>query len=185
MVRPEHLNAIRTYEKLRKGHPVDAAAVQRLYDVLTAGTHVARGHKHLPPDAPETLTWDDLTGNFGLNKALKIEPWYDVLGIPENRKYYYRSLLRHGYKLGEEARITLSTIHSVKGGEADNVILLNGMARRTAAEFEERQDPEHRVFYVGVTRTRGNLYILDSSAKDSYPFPKSSEPPSWVESLVP
>jgi len=55
-------------------------------------------------------------------------------------------------------RIKLSTIHGAKGGEADNVVLFTDL---TTAALKERGDDIHRVFYVGVTRTRQNLYIVE------------------------
>ena len=56
-------------------------------------------------------------------------------------------------------RIKLSTIHGTKGGEAENVVLLTDL---TYAAIQSSQvDDLHRVFYVGVTRTKNNLYLID------------------------
>ena len=68
-----------------------------------------------------------------------------------------------GEKLSKDARVKLSTIHAAKGGEADNVLLIldNTKTIREASEKSiEKFDEEHRVWYVGVTRTKQNLYIM-------------------------
>ena len=72
-------------------------------------------------------------------------------------------MLRNGEKLSKDARIQLSTIHSAKGGEATNVLLIldNTKPIREATEKSfEKEDEENRVWYVGVTRTSQNLYIM-------------------------
>ena len=66
-------------------------------------------------------------------------------------------------KLSEGARVKLSTIHSAKGGEADNVLLILDNTEKIREAIEkspEKADEEHRVWYVGVTRTKQNLYIM-------------------------
>lgn len=65
--------------------------------------------------------------------------------------------------LHSEVRIHLSTIHSQKGREADNVIVVGSTTRRSAISFFESQeafDSELRVWYVAMTRSRQNLYII-------------------------
>lgn len=61
-------------------------------------------------------------------------------------------------------RLILGTIHSVKGGEADSVILCPdvSLAARKAPQAEER-DALTRLFYVGLTRTRNRLVVLGAS----------------------
>jgi superfamily I DNA/RNA helicase len=55
-------------------------------------------------------------------------------------------------------RIKLSTIHGTKGGEAENVVLFRDL---TAAALKSAGDDLHRVFYVGVTRTKSSLYLVE------------------------
>jgi len=62
----------------------------------------------------------------------------------------------------EGPRVTLSTLHSAKGLEFDTVYIAGAVEglipherSKTAAELEE----ECRLFYVGATRARHNLYI--------------------------
>jgi len=90
-------------------------------------------------------------------------PWYDVFTVDPEECLYIREMLRNGEKLSKDARIQLSTIHSAKGGEATNVLLIldNTKTIREATEKSfEKADEENRVWYVGVTRTSQNLYIM-------------------------
>jgi superfamily I DNA/RNA helicase len=56
-------------------------------------------------------------------------------------------------------RIKISTIHKAKGGEADNVALLLDSSR--ACANSEDQDAEVRTFYVGLTRAKKSLHIIE------------------------
>jgi DNA helicase-2/ATP-dependent DNA helicase PcrA len=56
-------------------------------------------------------------------------------------------------------RIRFCTIHASKGLEADNVVLFSDV---TSATFEHiSDDAEHRVWYVGLTRARRTLYVIE------------------------
>ena len=65
-------------------------------------------------------------------------------------------------------QILISTIHQVKGGEADNVALLLDSTRRTVLNTYDNIDDELRVLYVGVTRAKKNLFLIDSTSKYGY-----------------
>ena len=58
-------------------------------------------------------------------------------------------------------QVELCTIHSAKGREANNVVLINGMTNRTADNWARNRDSELRVFYVGATRARESLTVVD------------------------
>ena len=103
---------------------------------------------------------------FGFDKNI---PWYDVFVSDYEECLYIREMLSNEEELNKEARIKLSTIHSAKGGEADNVLLIldNTKTIRDAVEKSfDKQDEEHRVWYVGVTRTKQNLYIMAAKKED-------------------
>ena len=91
--------------------------------------------------------------------------WFDVFTVDPEECLYIREMLRHGEDLSKDARVKLSTIHSAKGGEATNVLLIldNTKTIREAAEkSQDKEDEENRVWYVGVTRTSQNLYIMSA-----------------------
>jgi superfamily I DNA/RNA helicase len=86
-------------------------------------------------------------------------PWFEALDkIPNNDRIYITALLRRGEKFNAVPRIKLSTIHGTKGGEADNVVLMTDLTR---AAMDSPGDDLHRVFYVGITRTKQNLFIIE------------------------
>jgi superfamily I DNA/RNA helicase len=95
--------------------------------------------------------------------------WYDAFKLAgEKEKLYIKNMLDNGENLDEPARIWLSTIHAAKGGEEDNVILCLDMGDKilkAIKKSQNKQDEEHRVWYVGTTRARNNLYKLKAKIK--------------------
>ena len=101
-----------------------------------------------------------------MNLSLK---WYDVFNkLTDSQITYMKLLLLNGENPTEDARIKVSTIHGAKGGEATNVVLfLNETANtiKGAKKSAAKQDEEYRVWYVGITRTMKNLYLIKSPNK--------------------
>lgn len=67
-------------------------------------------------------------------------------------------------ELNVKPKVTLGTIHSVKGGEADHVWIDATTSRRCYNEFlnnKEFRDDEYRISYVGITRSKNTVGILD------------------------
>jgi len=97
--------------------------------------------------------------------------WHHALDkLSQEEKSYFITALKNGEKLTQEPRIKISTIHSIKGGEADNVVLCTDMAYRTWEEYQNNEDDEARVWYVAVTRTKSNLFILSPMTSMAYPL---------------
>lgn len=97
------------------------------------------------------------------------KPWYETfIYLPFPVKEYYKSVLRNGYNLREKPKIHVGTIHSVKGGEADNVVIMTDMSAKTYNSYLEEADDEHRVFYVGATRAKENLHIILQNSNKGY-----------------
>jgi superfamily I DNA/RNA helicase len=81
-----------------------------------------------------------------------------IIALEQNVKLY-------GVDMGT---VTVSTIHSIKGGEADTVVLLQNTL--SIVEETEVNDPdeERRVWYVAATRAKTRLIITklaDSSRR--------------------
>lgn len=66
--------------------------------------------------------------------------------------------------------IRISTIHGVKGDEADNVVLLSDISGLVKKTLDIDEDAEHRVFYVAVTRAKKRLYIVQPTTRLYYPY---------------
>ena len=97
--------------------------------------------------------------------------WHEALTrIPLEDRETYIAMLRRGESLTKPPRVNINTIHAVKGGEADNVLLLSDMTYRTAEGYNVNPDNEHRVFYVGVTRAKKTLHIIEQQESAGYNF---------------
>lgn len=66
--------------------------------------------------------------------------------------------------------VNISTIHTVKGDEADVVVLMSDISRAVASQLDFDEDSEHRVFYVAATRARERLIIVQPQTKLYYPY---------------
>ena len=107
---------------------------------------------------------DQLIKDYGLQVKLD---WFEAFDdCSTNRKEYIRAMRRNGESLKDNPRIHLSTIHSVKGGEKQNVVLLTDLTHNTNKAYEKNPDDENRLFYVGATRAKENLHIIQP--KDDY-----------------
>ncbi len=101
-------------------------------------------------------------------------PFYETNLFTEGRKWVYASYIeKYGLdKLQEMCKwnpqVLVSTIHFVKGGEAKNVAILLDSTARSYGEIYDNLDSELRVLYVGVTRARENLFLIDSKSNFGY-----------------
>lgn len=97
--------------------------------------------------------------------------WHEALaGIDVKRRAYYLTAMRRGDIITRTPRIHVDTVHSVKGGEADHVAILTDVTARTHKSFRATPDDEWRVWYVGITRTRGDLHIVRPRTIRHYPI---------------
>jgi DNA helicase-2/ATP-dependent DNA helicase PcrA len=171
-VNHEHLQTINTWERLRKGQTVDHASAQGVYNLLVGVKDIKRGCKNLPDI--DKFNMSDLTSNHGLLVDSTVE-WYRAFvnskALTPRKIQYYRRILAGGEEIRGTPRVNISTIHGVKGGEADNVAVFDGMSWRTYKGFMKNRADEHRVFYVAATRAKKNLHLIRTSDGNNYPMP--------------
>jgi len=87
--------------------------------------------------------------------------WHEALTkIAEDKRNYIIALLRRGVKLTGKAPVRLSTIHAVKGGEAEKVLLLMDLSARFMEEYAVNPDDMNRLLYVALTRAKKELHIV-------------------------
>ena len=82
----------------------------------------------------------------------------------------YRGLYDHAIDLLDVARhrFQISTIHGVKGGEADIVVIAEQLTRSIHDSWVQRRDSELRVLYTGITRARDRVVFLGGSGSRRY-----------------
>lgn len=101
-------------------------------------------------------------------------PFTETNLFTEGRKWVYASYIeKYGLEKLKEMcswnpQILVSTIHHVKGGEAKNVAIMLDVTSRTKGNVYRDIDEELRVLYVGITRTKENLYLIDSKNGEGY-----------------
>jgi len=163
------LEAIISWEKLRKGDSILTDEARRVYELLSSGRGVKRGFKTLPGlpnDMPVTL--QDLKDRGGLQLDTI---WHDALDrIPEQDKLYILRARKRGEQLKKTPRVSVSTIHGAKGGQGEHVILVPDMASRTYQEYLDNPEDEHRVWYVAASRVLNELTIVAPSSQRHYPI---------------
>lgn len=162
--------AIKLWEDLRKGEGITVEQATILYEMMGVRTGIQYGFKGKikTVDKKKKLTIADLQSGHGLLKSA-VHTWDIALDrITDEEREYFLSALRRGEKFLAKPRIKISTIHSIKGGEADNVVVQVDMAGRTWKEYEQSPDDEHRVWYVAVTRAKEKLVLLSPKTNQFY-----------------
>ena len=104
------------------------------------------------------------------NKEINFQgDWYKAFdNVSLSKRDYMRAMLDNGEDVLKDPRIKVSTIHGAKGGEAHNVILYLNQTANTikgVKKSQDKQDEEFRVWYVGITRTIENLFLIKSKNK--------------------
>ena len=77
-------------------------------------------------------------------------------------------LIKAGEDLTRDPRISISTIHGVKGNERENVVVTTDLSNAAFIEYEKNPDDTHRLFYVACTRTENNLFIMEPKGSKAY-----------------
>jgi superfamily I DNA/RNA helicase len=151
--------AIVAWESLRKGIPTDPQAVQD-----------AARYARKPVDIDSRADFVGREAIKGVDWATA-RPWFEALvSMDPEKRDYIRYAMRNGEKIISPPRITISTIHGSKGGQADGVYLLPDVSESTYRALEQGSDDEHRVFYVGVTRVKDRLVIAAPESQLYYPL---------------
>ena len=123
------------------------------------------------PDGEDGVFYslEDLQKDHGL---LHSHSWETGLGkISERDRIYIKACLRKGESLTKTPRIRISTIHSAKGAQATNVMLLTDTMRRPYSmwrKINNYEDDEARVFYVGLTRATDRLHLIHPMFSQGY-----------------
>lgn len=121
----------------------------------------------LPLECLEELLVDE----FGVEQLAEcgIE-WYvgkTAAAKSQLARYCYAIYKRYGAAgVMDDPKVILGTIHSVKGGEADVVFLSPDLSMAGLESMELNPDSIYRLMYVGMTRARESLYLMQPSRGD-------------------
>ena len=153
------IQAAITYERLRKGILVTRKSVAAMLPftgaegTLPSGKDLFRWEDTFSPSMDRTLTW-----------------MHALPRIEVHDREYLRMLRLRNEPLGKPGRVRVGTVHSVKGAQADHVVLLTDLSDRVARAARSNPDAELRVQYVGVTRARRSLTLIQPSGPDHWAF---------------
>ena len=172
--------SIKAWTAITKGKKIDKKAARNMYKHIRELEDPAyRLDKfwRAQPDFKE-YNFQDLKEWCGLilEDSQKTKPWFWILRRnfkPRQVRHFIRLLRRYGQKeLDKDPLITIDTIHSVKGGEANHVVLYGKGNYPSDYENKNKSDKsdERKVWYTGATRARKTLHLLRSSYKFNYPI---------------
>lgn len=159
-VKLDLLLAIQTWEKWRNSETLlPIASIKNIYSYL--GDNVTKGYRtgKTMDENEDGYYIEECMNNHGLQTD---DVWYKAFaGLDTNTENYIRNMLANREKISQTPRITLSTIHAAKGGEADNVLVLPDITKSAMDHNDMDPDELHRLFYVAVTRAKKSLHILE------------------------
>jgi len=174
-IKPNVARAITAWNDLKEGKIIPANDALKIYNLLPSEGHtkkpgIAYGYKsklaRLAEIPDESVNLIELKNDYGLNVD---GTWNQVfLEIVDPRDIQYiQKVIDNGFNLTAKPKIHISTIHRVKGGQADKVILLSETTKMSD-KFATNSDEETRVFYTGITRTREDLTIIHPDKRYHY-----------------
>ena len=162
----EAIKAINDWDRLNKGASISGEEAQNIYEYLKYEKGDVKygfsGGKSLTN--VDSVDMDELRMDHGLIAS----GGWDALRFKDYQRDYIKELVTSGEDLSKPARIKLSTIHSVKGEESENVVLFTDLERIIYEAAQVNKDTEHRLFFVGVTRAKENLFIMNQGYEYQY-----------------
>ena len=163
-----------TWRRLQAGEGVELGLIRDLYKhVRKRGDKAVVKHgaagllDAASPDA--CLTWDELSLQFGM-VADKNRDAFEVARFGEDERMYVEELMRRGEDITATPRIKLSTFHSMKGGEDEHCAVHTSVPPICDMNITKTPDDEHRCMYVGITRSKKSLHIIDPPGRHKYEF---------------
>ena len=168
-------NAIQIWNRLMDGESISQEEVQIVYTYINEikfGWRSLDSKRWANIHKDQLLDYDYLVKWCGLDA--KKDYWIDTFNrnFAEKDKLYFEKLIDSGTDIVKNSEMIVDTIHSIKGGEADNVVIYektNWVAHiQNKIGFE--RSSEFRVWYVAITRAKKNIHILRSHYEYSFPL---------------
>lgn len=166
--------AIKGLMSIQAGAPIDgrewAAILKQIpakangMELLVHGTKARFAHME-ERELSDRYSWvtPEELGELGatpeLVELIRAGRWESMV---EGAELYREAVDQWGQEAVDEPGVRLGTVHSAKGAEADNVVILTTVSEpcANAAASEAGHNEEQRVKYVAVTRAKKRLLIL-------------------------
>jgi DNA helicase-2/ATP-dependent DNA helicase PcrA len=168
-VAPVRNEVIKAMKGLQDGAPIDGEQWKRILTQLPRpvrngyvehGT-AARFNQLDDPQGEYPWVQDirELGGTDHLCEIIKTGQWVNLV---KGAKAYLKAIEQWGENAIDSSQVRVGTIHSAKGEEADNVLLLTNISHptRRSMDSESGRDEEQRVWYVAATRAKKRLVIV-------------------------
>ncbi len=165
-------DAIIDWELLAKGKSIPVSNLKSIYNLMKAGVDYSKGFGPRAKcftslDTDQLIDMSFAQENLGL-KWDSDTRWHKSLSKMDiDTKNYVLNALRRGDNV-KNPRIKVSTIHSMKGGESDNVLVITDLSYASWKQYMKDPSEEHRVFYVAVTRAKKALHIMEPTTRRFY-----------------
>lgn len=149
------------YENLRQGKRFTGDKLRLVWSWIAA------------PRRPDIAPVFDEVTEYGIDALTSTgfdasDSWLDALSISGAMQEYIRAMRARGESLTKAPRITCSTIHGVKGGEADNVVVDQKLTGRTFVSWTNADPQEVRALFTAMSRAKERLIFLEAKSRTTY-----------------
>jgi len=155
------VKAVLVYENLRQGKKFNGDQMRLCWNQIRS---TVRPDSMPSFDPLSEYDLDDLCST-GFDASAS---WLEALSISGRLQTYIRAMRARGESLVKPPRITASTIHGVKGGEADNVVVYQKLTSRTYRSWVDADPQEVRALFTAMSRARERLIFLEAKTAQNY-----------------
>jgi DNA helicase-2/ATP-dependent DNA helicase PcrA len=162
---------------LQAGRKILARSCDLIFEFIPSGK---KGKNLLPRGAKKLAKENNRGVDFGVLRRWGLELFADavrvigpevLMSLPAEKRQAMRAIME---KYGEipDPKVTLTSIHGAKGREAETVIILPEMSKKTyeAYRFGGEEPSENRVAYVAITRAKRRLVVCVPESHRRYPY---------------
>lgn len=169
--------AIELWQKVCEGGSITREEATIMYEYLLNIDHGFRSSESKKwsfAHPNQVFNFDELHLRCGMREDKG--NWMDVFKrkFKDKDKQYFAKMMKEGVDLSKPPKIIIDTIHQVKGGEADNVVLASKCNFPSHYEKKNLSEKvkELRVWYTGATRSKGTLHLLGTHHQYNFPLGK-------------
>ena len=170
---PDLAKHIRTHLRLLGGEAVDDESLTKLITALKPLIRSLTGKKQIRESVVasirEKIKKRDFSGEEGKVVYLVLSREPERLFVDHDEIVVKRWKKRaRNLERWQNPNISIGTIHSAKGLEADTVFLDTRITKKVLESGIKDQEAGRRVLYVGITRAREELYLVQPGGAYTY-----------------